>query len=149
MLKSNLIQAVVVARDENGVIRVVKSEDELPGLPIQLDGSLAPAKQIISELEVSLDTSGFEIINFIEPLLTKENGDKYLCYLIELKNNNFKIPQSWYTIADILRNFRQGKNRVTYNKVLQYMAGMANPNFKVVESDSELNKKLTNHLNKN
>ena len=149
MLKSNLIQAVVVARDENGVIRVVKSEDELPGLPIQLDGSLAPAKQIISELEVRLDTSGFEIINFIEPLLTKENGDKYLCYLIELKNNNFKIPQSWYTIADILRNFRQGKNRVTYNKVLQYMAGMANPNFKVVESDSELNKKLTSHLNKN
>ena len=149
MLKSNLIQAVVVARDENGVIRVVKSEDELPGLPIQLDGSLAPAKQIISELEVRLDTSGFEIINFIEPLLTKENGDKYLCYLIELKNNNFKIPQSWYTIADILRNFRQGKNRVTYNKVLQYMAGMANPNFKVVESDSELNKKLTRHLNKN
>ena len=122
MLKSNLIQAVVVARDENGVIRVVKSEDELPGLPIQLDGSLAPAKQIISELEVRLDTSGFEIINFIEPLLTKENGE-YLCYLIELKIKILRYPQSWYTIADILRNFRQGKNRVTYNKVLVRVHG--------------------------
>mgnify|MGYP003336747346 CR=1 FL=1 len=149
MLKSNLIQAVVVARDVNGVIRVAKSDDELPGIAIQLDGTLAPAKQIISKLETLLGTSGFEIINFLEPLLTKENGDKYLCYLIELKSSEFEIPKSWYTIADILRNFRQGKNRVTYNKVMQYMAGMANPNFKVVESDAELNKKITDHLDKN
>ena len=39
MLKSNLIQAVVVARDSNGVIRVAKSDDELPGIAIKLDQS--------------------------------------------------------------------------------------------------------------
>ncbi len=149
MLKSNLIQAVVVARDSNGVIRVAKSDDELPGIAIKLDGTLAPAKQIISKLEQTLDTKGFEIINFLEPLLTKENGDKYLCYLVELKSSDFEIPKSWYTIADILRNFRQGKNRVTYNKVMQYMAGMANPNFKVIESDDELNKKIIDQMDKN
>ena len=31
---------------------------------------------------------------------------------------------------------------------MQYMAGMANPNFKVVESDEELNKRIAEELNK-
>ena len=106
MLKSNLIQAVVVARDSNGVIRVAKSDDE-PSIAIALDGSLAPATDNI-EIEHVLDTKGFEIP--ISCSLTKENGDKYLCYLIEPKSTEFEIPKSWYTIADILRNFRQGKN---------------------------------------
>ena len=148
MLKSDLVQAVVISRDKRGVIRVANSGDELPGYPIKLDGVLAPAKQIVSHLEKKLNTKGFSIINFLEPLLTKENGEKYLCYLIELKDENFEIPENWYTIADMLRNFRQGKNRVTYNKVMQYMAGMANPNFKVVESDEELNKRIAEELNK-
>ena len=63
----------------------------------------------MSHLEKKLNTKGFSIINFLEPLLTKENGEKYLCYLIELKDENFEIPENWYTIADMLRNFRQGK----------------------------------------
>ena len=148
MLKSNLIQAVVVARDSRGVIRVANFGDELPGLPIKLEGTLAPAKEILAHLEGELNTSKLSIKNFLEPLLTKNDGSKFLCYLIELNDDDFSIPENWYTIADMLRSFAQGKNRVTYNKVMQYLAGMANPNFKIIESDEELDRKISEKYNK-
>lgn len=146
LIKAPQVTILLSCQDEKGVLRYPHDQQAYFGFTKRLDQSESISRQLVEFAARALGrpelAPNIEPLSSLEPLLKEELQDPSLLYVMRLKPDHFIAPQSWPTLIDVLRKMPQGRNRVAYNKALQYFAGVHSAQVDVLELDKEVAERL-------
>lgn len=146
LIRAPQVTILLCCQDVRGVLRFPFKEDKYFGLSKRVDQSQPIAKQLAGYAALVLSrpelASRIEALTSLEPILKEEGTDPSLLYLMRIDPRHFNAPESWPTLIEVLKNMPQGRNRVAYNKALQYFAGVHEAKVDVLEVDKEVAERL-------
>ena len=145
---ANELTILCAFQGEKGILRfLVVPESYWPGVSCPLNLSLAPSLQAHTAVLRALGSlKGIDLkiqtLRALDPLQTETGQHRTILYLMKAHGTFPAAHSTWPTIADILRKLPSGRNRLVYNKAMQYFAGVDDPNLNVLEVDQEVRDRL-------
>ena len=130
---------LIAVSDKKGVFRFPVNADQIvPGLKIAVELGAPIGPQLVEVAEQYFKQQGLGLnVNIEQSYLETIETDvgAVTVYAGSLdKNSDFKAPDEWPTLPELLRKMPKDKNRMAYLKALQVFSGAHTEKIKAVES---------------
>ena len=145
MNKGGGLILVVTGTDSKGVLRVAVDSRNPMGLPLSLEKGDVPVETRIRvavgqvpDLPAELDVRAIRILDLMDSAIDMPDGHKATLVLVRIEDLHWRAPGNWQTFPAILRAMAPGKNRVSWMKAMQILAGGKEQDCDALEVDEEV-----------
>ncbi|MFW7377956.1 MAG: hypothetical protein ACOH5I_04020 [Oligoflexus sp.] len=150
MIVLQQVSLFVACRDQRDIIRVANDIKPWPGIHVKVDSSrplMPQVRQAWAEFMGKPEFAGkLQALGTIEPLLKLTDHETSCLFVLAMQASDFRAPESWPTLPELLRSLPAGRNRVAYNKAFQILAGALSDEFHAIEVDETIQKRLADLL---